>query len=156
ERRRAIASRLFPEPVLSPVRLALAEWLADFYAAPLSAAVRLLLPPGLLRSVRLVLPPLDVAQRSQHSSPSPLPPNDAVVLSLLRDRGWLAREQVREVLGAQRARVVIHNLLAGGEAALGMRAPDTYLRGRSERRVHLVADAEGLERWRAQARVSLD
>ncbi len=156
ETRRVITSRLLPEPVLSPVRLALAEWLADFYAAPLSAAVRLLLPPGLLRSVRSVLLPTDAAEPSEHPSSASLPPDDAVVLALLRERGWLAREQVREVLGAQRARAVMRGLLARGQARLGMRAPDAYLQGRSERRVHLIADGDALERWRVEARASLD
>jgi primosomal protein N' (replication factor Y) (superfamily II helicase) len=156
ETRREITSRLLPEPLLSSAQLALAEWLADFYAAPLSAAVRLLLPPGLLRSVRPVLLPTDVDEPPERKPSVPLPPDDAVVLALLRERGWLAREQVRETLGAQRARVVIRGLLARGLATLGMRAPDTYLQGRSERRVHLIAEAEPLERWRVQARSSLD
>ncbi|HEV8192031.1 MAG TPA: primosomal protein N' [Ktedonobacterales bacterium] len=154
--RREIASRLLPEPILSPVQLALAEWLSDFYAAPLSAAVRLLLPPGLLRSVRPVLLPAGGDERPESTSGGPLPPDDAVVLALLRERGWLAREQVREALGAQRARTVIRGLLARGLATLGMRAPETYLQGRSERRVHLIAAPELLERWRIQARTSLD
>ena len=37
-----------PEPVLTPVQLALAEWIAGYYVAPASEALRLFLPPGLL------------------------------------------------------------------------------------------------------------
>jgi primosomal protein N' (replication factor Y) len=156
EQPREIASRLLFEPLLSPVQLALAEWLADFYAAPVSAAVRLLLPPGLLRSVRTVLLPTDMAEASAREDDAPLPADDAAALALLRERGWLAREQVREALGAQRARAVIRGLLARGQATLGMRVPQDYVQGRSERRVHLVADPERLEGWRAEARSALD
>jgi len=37
-----------PEPVLTPAQLDLARWIAQEYVAPLSAAVKLFLPPGLL------------------------------------------------------------------------------------------------------------
>lgn len=37
-----------PEPVLTPVQMALAAWIADYYVAPISEAVKLFLPPGLL------------------------------------------------------------------------------------------------------------
>jgi primosomal protein N' (replication factor Y) len=38
-----------PEPVLTPTQLALASWIADYYVAPFVEAVKLCLPPGLLR-----------------------------------------------------------------------------------------------------------
>ena len=38
-----------PHPVLTPAQIALAFWIADYYVAPLSEAVKLFLPPGLLR-----------------------------------------------------------------------------------------------------------
>lgn len=38
-----------PQPVLTPTQLDLAFWIADYYVAPLSEAVKLFLPPGLLR-----------------------------------------------------------------------------------------------------------
>jgi primosomal protein N' len=37
-----------PEPVLTSTQLALAAWLADYYVAPFSEAIKLFLPPGLL------------------------------------------------------------------------------------------------------------
>jgi primosomal protein N' (replication factor Y) len=37
-----------PEPVLTPVQIKLAEWVATQYVAPLAEAVKLFLPPGLL------------------------------------------------------------------------------------------------------------
>ncbi|MBI3958194.1 MAG: DEAD/DEAH box helicase, partial [Chloroflexi bacterium] len=38
-----------PQPVLTPAQIALSFWIADYYVAPLSEAVKLFLPPGLLR-----------------------------------------------------------------------------------------------------------
>ena len=37
-----------PEPVLTPVQIRLAEWIATQYVAPLAEAIKLFLPPGLL------------------------------------------------------------------------------------------------------------
>ena len=37
-----------PEPVLSPVHYELARWIAESYVAPLSEAIKLFLPPGML------------------------------------------------------------------------------------------------------------
>lgn len=37
-----------PEPVLTPVQIKLAEWIATQYVAPLAEAIKLFLPPGLL------------------------------------------------------------------------------------------------------------
>ena len=37
-----------PEPVLTPAQLELASWIAGYYVAPASEAVRLFLPPGFL------------------------------------------------------------------------------------------------------------
>jgi primosomal protein N' (replication factor Y) len=38
-----------PQPVLTPAQIALSFWIADYYVAPLSEAVKLFLPPGLLK-----------------------------------------------------------------------------------------------------------
>ncbi len=45
---KAILRLARPEPVLTPVQIELAQWIAEVYVAPLSEAVRLFLPPGLL------------------------------------------------------------------------------------------------------------
>lgn len=45
---KAILRLARPEPVVTPIQLALATWMADAYVAPLAETVKLLLPPGLL------------------------------------------------------------------------------------------------------------
>ncbi|MCB0129730.1 MAG: DEAD/DEAH box helicase, partial [Caldilineaceae bacterium] len=37
-----------PQPILTPLQLNLAAWIAEYYVAPLAEAVKLFLPPGLL------------------------------------------------------------------------------------------------------------
>lgn len=45
---RAVLRLARPEPVLTPTQLALATWIADYYVASLSEAIKLFFPPGLL------------------------------------------------------------------------------------------------------------
>ncbi len=45
---RPIARLARPEPVMLPTQIELARWIADYYVAPISEAVKLFLPPGLL------------------------------------------------------------------------------------------------------------
>ena len=45
---KAILRLARPEPVLTPVQIRLAEWIATQYVAPLAEAIKLFLPPGLL------------------------------------------------------------------------------------------------------------
>lgn len=44
-----IARLARPQPILTPAQLRLAFWIADYYVAPVSQALKLFLPPGLLR-----------------------------------------------------------------------------------------------------------
>ena len=66
-----------PRPVLTPVQIQLAFWIADYYVAPASEAIKLFLPPGLLQKradkpgvrakreleVELLIPPEAVEER---------------------------------------------------------------------------------------------
>ncbi|MBX3001586.1 MAG: primosomal protein N' [Caldilineaceae bacterium] len=45
---KAIKRLARPQPVLTPAQIELAFWMADYYIAPLSETLKLLLPPGLL------------------------------------------------------------------------------------------------------------
>jgi primosomal protein N' (replication factor Y) len=41
-------------PLLPPLSLALAAWIADHYLAPLATVIRAMLPPGMLERLELV------------------------------------------------------------------------------------------------------
>ncbi|HEX6796729.1 MAG TPA: primosomal protein N' [Ktedonobacterales bacterium] len=60
---RPLASVLIEEPLLAEDQRALAEWLANTYAAPLNDAARPLLPPGLAAGLRTILLPSDTLDR---------------------------------------------------------------------------------------------
>ena len=116
-RLRAISRLLLPDPVISEAHHALAEWISDYYATPLADTARLMTPPGLLSSLRETLLLADHPPTSPDDARR-LPPDAAMALGLLRERGRLDRTQMREALGAQRARAAVSALLAAGYATL--------------------------------------
>ena len=142
-----------PEPALSATQRALAEWIADYYWAPLGMVARLLLPPGLAGSARsmLRLTP-DVVEGAD----SGLPEDAALTLALLREEGAVERLRLEEAFGAARTREVTRTLARRGLAALVTELPSTRLRPRRERLARLAATPETLEAWRIEARARLD
>ncbi|MGE5333929.1 MAG: primosomal protein N' [Nitrososphaerota archaeon] len=152
---RAIARLLLPEPVLSDAHHALAEWISDYYAAPLADAARLMLPPGLLSSMREVLLPTEQPPADDGRADD-LTPDAAMMLGLLRERGRLERTQIREALGAQRARVAISTLLASGYASLVTEIAGAQREQRRERLVRLSGSSEQVAAWQQTARAALD
>lgn len=155
---RRIARILFSEPLLSAHQRALADWLASQYAAPLSATARLMLPPGLLSSMRVVLRMAPCAETpDSRDSPAPaLSADSAAILALLRERDWLGRGFVEEALGHTRAQTVIDELLAARCILLELEISGSPLHGRRERTVRLIAAPEQLDEWRTQTRAELD
>lgn len=152
---REVASILLHEPLLTEAQRALAEWLAGEYAAPLSAAARLFLPPSLLRAVREVLRPLPSPDIPQ-DIPLDLTADAAQLLAMLRERGWLERAQVRAVLGTSRARKAIRELRDAGQIAARAELPEGFLAARRERVVRMAGSVERIAAWRAKAREALD
>ena len=149
---RSLIRLLLPEPVLSEAQHALAEWIADYYATPLANAARLMLPPGLLSSLREVLLPVEPPP---NDSPN-LTSDAAMMLGLLHERGRLDRTQIRETLGVQRARAAITALVASGYASLTTEIPPSQREKRRERRVRLAGTPAQLAEWQQTARAALD
>ncbi len=149
---RMLLGLLLPEPVLLPAQLQLAEWIAGYYAAPLNAAVRPMLPPGLLRSVKIViraLPETDVcATESLH-------PDEAAVFAMVREVGRLDRARVRAVFGTRRADEVLAALSQRGLLAMDTEIGESFVERRTERQVHLIADADAVARWQHDIRATL-
>ncbi|GAC1664871.1 MAG: primosomal protein N' [Candidatus Limnocylindrales bacterium] len=75
---KAIVGRVRADgPVLPPLALALAGWIAEHYLAPPALVLRAMLPPGFLERLELL------AERTAVTSPVDLPPADADLLDQL-------------------------------------------------------------------------
>jgi primosomal protein N' (replication factor Y) (superfamily II helicase) len=155
---RELRSILLAEPLIPAPQRALAEWIADYYAAPLDAAARLFLPPGLLPGVRSVLRPRPVAPDvARDAGEDDNEWGDAAsVLGLLRERGRLERHDVETALGLRRARAAIGALMEREQAALSAELTPRLESVRRVRHVRLTGSPETLETWRAAARARLD
>ena len=84
-----IASRVRSDgPLLPPLSLRLAVWIADHYLAPPALVVRAMLPPRLLERLELV------AERTSSEPPPGLPPADRDLLDQLEHRPRPIRDLV--------------------------------------------------------------
>ena len=75
---------------------------------------------------------------------------------MLRERGWLDRDQIGTVLGKSRAGEAIHRLQQQQLVTVNVQLSGTQARRRSTRYVRLSATAEALEKWRRQAHQQLE
>jgi primosomal protein N' (replication factor Y) len=91
---RDIARVAYPQPVLSPHRLALARWVSSYYMAPLFDCAALMIPPGY---------PLRANNYISLKRPTPelkLTPAQGRVVSYLDSRERVKREVLIKALGA--------------------------------------------------------
>lgn len=102
-----ILELLDPEPVLTPLQLDLAEWLAENTLAPIGSCIWLMLPPGVhsTSTVRYTL--LD-----SHAVGNT--PNQKRVLSLLKRRGALTSTQFQRALPRMNWRSTLSILVQHG------------------------------------------
>src|SRR5262249_4763595 len=150
---RPIRAILLPLPLLPPAQRALAEWLADHYASPLSAVARLFLPAGLARGIRSVLRP---SEEASAETPATAPGDAAYILGLRRERGKLERRQPEAALGHRRAQPAMNHLLAEDRVTLSTELPSGQAQPRRQRSVRLIGSSADLDTWRIAARARLD
>ncbi|MCS6773720.1 MAG: primosomal protein N', partial [Thermoflexales bacterium] len=87
-----IRALLDPEPALDAARLALAQWIAETYAAPLGRCCALMIPPGLTAKTTWAYAVAEAAPRLQEETP------EARVLAILAARGPLLESKLSRAL----------------------------------------------------------
>ncbi|MEA2550079.1 MAG: hypothetical protein QOE42_2677, partial [Chloroflexota bacterium] len=95
-------------PLLPPLALALAGWIADHYLAPPALVLRAMLPPGLLERLELL------AERTAAPPPPGLP---AVELDLL-DQLERGPRPIRDLVAAEGRPALVRRLRSLAEASL--------------------------------------
>jgi primosomal protein N' (replication factor Y) len=91
-----VTALLDPRPALTPAQLALAQWMADAFLAPLAACLDVMLPVGLIQ--------LADTRYSLNGDPKPdvtLSPLQQRLLKLLQERGPLRGRQIDTALPRQ-------------------------------------------------------
>lgn len=124
---------LHPTPVVDPLRLELAHWLADTYVEPLSNCVRLFAPPGqsIQSDVEYTLVERDEAL--PHLSKT-----QAELIELLRSRGPLRAGQINSAFGQRAWQKPIERLIDQGWLAARRVLP---LPGTRRKHVKLIEPA---------------
>ena len=95
-------------PLLPPLALALAGWIADHYLAPPALVLRAMLPPGLLERLELL------AERTALAPPIDLPPAERDLLDQL-ERG---PRPIRDLVAAEGRPALVRRLRTLAEAGL--------------------------------------
>jgi primosomal protein N' (replication factor Y) len=151
---RDVNKLLDARPVLLPHQQALAEWVADYYCASLLSAVLLMLPPRLIRGMRVMLGKDAEEQREElegwTDASSLVGRASPALLGLLRERGAVGEEKVRAMLGGARAGTAIAELLEQGFIEL----IPAHLR--TQRVVRLAVPYEQVAQWREETQQQLD
>lgn len=104
---REIAGVIGDRPVVTPERIALALWMADYYLAPLFDAVALMLPPGFerrpLTTVRALV-------RTDELDALRLPPRQREVIEALLSLGEASPEELQKATGQRSVAAPLHLL----------------------------------------------
>ena len=160
---RPVGRILLAEPLILPHHRALAEWLADHYAAPLASAARLMLPPGLLAGLRTVVRPADnlapagdAAGDAVEAAATSLPGDSRIVLAMARERSTLTLTEIERALGTTRARAATRDLITRGQIVTAVELPPSQAGMRRDRFVRLIAAPDALDAWRTATRARLD
>ncbi|HEY9078169.1 MAG TPA: primosomal protein N' [Anaerolineaceae bacterium] len=139
---RPLRHLLDPLPVLTPVQLALAAWLAEQTLAPLSACIDLMLPPGLSQVAdtlyHLNLPALPA---------SGLSPVQKRLVDLLQRRGDLRGRQIEAALPRQNWRLAAEGMARRGWLTSRPVLPPPTVRPRVVRTVQLAVSPEVVDAY---------
>ncbi len=143
-------------PVLLPHQQRLAEWVADYYCVSLATATLLMMPPKVASRMRLVLgaqATLDAEGESGPDEEGRFQTSETTILAdILREKGTVDEQMVRQALGGARAGAAIAELVEAGVAEL----VPVHLRAQQARVVRLAVSSEDAIRWREETQRQLE
>jgi hypothetical protein len=112
---RDVAGILDPLPVVTPVQIRMASWLAEAYLAPWNQAMRLMLPPGLEARTFVVVSEVAAEGWAAKDPAGDLAPEERAALDLLRQQGGRLRlGKLLSSLRAEDPEAVLHSLADRG------------------------------------------
>jgi len=140
---RDVIEVITPEPLLSPIQLELARWMAEYYWSSYFDAASLMLPPGFeQRSLTLAEAAPDPSERALSS----LTPRQKELLGLLQRKGAAELAQIRRDLGWRDPLAVVDQLVRKGVAKKTTTVEPPKVRHRVVPHLRLVLSGEALER----------
>ena len=142
EETRDIAGIIESIPLVSPVRIALAQWISSNYLAPLFASVALMLPPGFERRVVTLIgnPPNAV------SIPDDLTPDQRRMLEFIRTKDNVPLKELAKKFGVQSAKKDLSALLGRGLATKTYKLENEKVKPRMASYIRLKTGPEEAEK----------
>jgi primosomal protein N' (replication factor Y) len=136
------------EPVLLPHQMALAQWMAIYYVAPLAQVAQMMLPPGLVQRSRYVLRlnEGDRAELSNAVQTASLPLRSLV--GLLLTEGEIDVEKLKSMLGPTKARQLLKEVRANSLIEYASQLQQPRVKPQMRRVVRLLLQGEALLEWR--------
>lgn len=125
---------LLPEPVVTPLQIALARWMADQTLSPIGACLWLMLPPGLVRRGGLLYRLSGAFEEAETGHSALL----GRVIDLLAARGPLTALQIERALPKTSWREALRPLVASGVVQVAPVLPAPDARPHTVRRVRLL------------------
>src|SRR5581483_6786735 len=130
-------------PVISPERVMLAKWLANYYLSPLFAAVALMLPPGFERRPLTFYEPLAKAEELDRLR---VPPRQREVLEWLIERGTVEGREIEKDTKLKGAATALSQLTQRGLVARTYALDRPSVQAKTARYAALSASSLDVER----------
>ena len=151
---RPIRELLDEQPALLPHQIALAEWMAAYYATPLAQVAQMMLPPGLMQRSRYVLR-LAEDHQEHDGSMEAAPFSIRALVGLLLEDGEIDVERLKKMLGPTRAKQILREVRTQSLVEYGSQLRPPRAKPLVKQLVRLSAQGPALQEWyeRTQERV---
>jgi primosomal protein N' (replication factor Y) len=149
EETKEIAGIIADSPQLSATQIKLAQWIGEYYFAPLFEALSLMLPPGFERRAitcfRVTAPDL-----IEDQADSPLSPEQKQTLQIMREKTGTSLPELEKAIGRRKARQITDQLLDRQLITRSLELEPARIKPKTLPYVRLSADRQEIELAKAR------
>src|SRR5579884_2501927 len=151
---RPIRELLDEQPALQSHQIALAEWMAAYYATPLAQVAQMMLPPGLMQRSHYVLR-LAEDHQERDGGVQAAPFSIRALVGLLLEDGEIDIERLKKMLGPTRAKRILREVRTQSLVEYGSRLHPPRAKPLVKQLVRLRTQGPALQKWyeRTQERI---
>jgi primosomal protein N' (replication factor Y) len=131
-------------PLVSPIKIKLAQWISEHYFSPLFDALALMMPPGFERRA------ITCFQLTDSQIDLPLTPEQRQALHIMRRKKKTSLSEVEKAIGKRKARQIIDQLLAHQLITKTLELEKAKIKPKTLPYIKLVADREEIEAAKAR------
>lgn len=143
EETKEIAGIITDGPLFSSVQIKLAQWISEYYFAPLFDAFALMLPPGFERRA------ITCFQLTDSQIDVPLTPEQKQILHIMEEKKKVGLPELEKAIGQKKARQITDQLLDRQLIIKTLELEKAKIKPKTLPYIKLVADREKIEAERA-------